>query len=448
MTRRISLAMTVLAGLLVIMMSIPLLLVFSDYQYERLTLGLERDALVLASDLAATPLEGDRWTLLADGYEQATGVRVTAVDGQSRVLIDSEGAPVGSSFDRPELASALAGSTTSGIRYSRTLATDLRYVTIPIRNGPQVVGALRLSVTETDIQDDVRALTYVLTTILALVLITAIFASWAVARGLSRPLGRLALAASRVGEDPAARVGDIRGPSEIQEVADALDETAAKLDAMLARSRSVAADASHHLRTPLAAMRLRLETIVDTSHDIECARQAEATIGEVDRLTRRIDQVIAIATAETSPERIQVDVGETAQRRIPDWHALAQARGIDLKCDAESAIVRAPLGEVERIIDELVGNALNYAHSSVQLNVRLTDMGSKVELMVRDDGPGIPLAEREAVFGRFHRGIDAIPGGTGLGLSLVAQAAESAGGSVQIVDAEVGSCFEVLLPTE
>ena len=134
----------------------------------------------------------------------------------------------------------------------------------------------------------------------------------------------------------------IKGPHEIQNVADALDETAAKLDTMLERSRSVAADASHHLRTPPCRDAPAIGD--DRGHSRQRQHRdtkAEAALVEVDRLTRRVDQVLAIATAETEAETIVVDVGESAHLRALDWQGLASDRGVDLLCDYVTAPIRA-----------------------------------------------------------------------------------------------------------
>ena len=442
MTRRISLAMTLLTGLLVIVMAVPLVILFRSYQYDRLTLGLERDALVIAADLASTPQ--DQWAQLINAYEARTGVRVTVVDAGSHVLLDSEGAAVGTVFNRGEMRSALGGSISAGVRYSTTLGTDLRYVAVPIRDGPTIQGAVRLSVSEAEIQHDVQVLVLALISVLVVVLLAAALAAWGLGRALSKPLARLAAGAERVGEDPAARVGDINGPAEIQNVADALDETAGKLDAMLSRSRAVAADASHHLRTPLAAMRLRLESIADTAPDPELVKQAEAAMREVDRLTRRVDQVLALATAESAVAGVVLDVGEVAYLRSVEWQHLAADRELELSCSHEVALVKTSVTDVERILDELVGNALDYAARRVAIEVSVT--GETVRLLVSDDGPGIPIAERERVFDRFQRGGEAIPGGTGLGLALVRQAAAGSGGTARVLAADPGTTFEVTWP--
>lgn len=212
---------------------------------------------------------------------------------------------------------------------------------------------------------------------------------------------------------------------------------------MLDRSRAVAADASHHLQT-LAAMRLRLEAIADTTHDADTAAQAEAATLEVDRLTRRVDQVLALATAETAAQNVIVDVGESAHTRTIDWKVLL--RRTASSCSATTLprpFVRPSVRSSESWTSWWA--TLDYADAEVQIHV--TDDGQHVRLVVRDDGPGIPADERESVFTRFKRGSQPVPGGTGLGLALVRQAAIASGGDVQIVDSPVGACFEVSWPS-
>ncbi len=233
------------------------------------------------------------------------------------------------------------------------------------------------------------------------------------------------------------------GTREVQDVAEALDATAAKLETMLDTSRAVAAEASHHIRTPMAAMRLRLENLSETT-DPQSARQAQAAIEEVDRLSRRVDQVMALATAEAAVDLDDVDVGRAAYQRTLDWQVLANDRGIELNCEYETGVIRAPIGTVDRVLDELVGNALNYATSMVAITVEVQD--DSVVLLVADDGPGIPEHERERVFDRFARGENATPGGSGLGLALVRQSARAGGGDAQLVAVATGTSVEVRWP--
>lgn len=438
MTRRIGTAISLLVIVLVIALAVPLVILYRNYQYEKLQLSLERDALVVASDLSEMPTGA--WYERIKAYENQTGVRVTAVDRAQKVIIDSEGAPTGSSFSRPEISQGLDGNIVTIVRYSNTLGETLRTVVVPIRDDNGVVGALRLSVPESAIEEQVRALVFALAMVLLGVLVLAIVISWLIARALNRPLKKLVVGAHQVGQDPRARVGDINGPPEIQDVADALDDTAGALDRMIENSRVVAAEASHQIRTPLAALRLRLENLLEST-PADGQQDAQAAIDEVDRLTRRVDQVMALTTAVEGSQREVVDVGQASHQRVLDWQMLASDRSVELHCTYVTALVSAPIGSVERILDELVSNAMTYASTRVDVHVTVQD--DNVVLSVGDDGPGISQADRAHIFERFARGSNAAPGGSGLGLALVAQAVAASDGQVTIAEAASGTVFEV-----
>jgi signal transduction histidine kinase len=433
--------MGVLSAVLVVALSIPLVLFFRSSETANLRLGMERDALVLATDLSALPTSA--WPDRLDAYQQETGARLTVVNGASRVVFDTEGANPGSNFTRPEMARAIAGQIAAGTRESATLGQQLNFVAVPIQHGEETIGALRLSMPASLVEAKVRQLELGLVAALVLVLLLAVITAWVVARVLSRPLRRLADGARRVGADPSSRVGDIAGPHEVQDIADALDETASRLQGSIERSQAVAEEASHHLRTPLAAMRLRIEAVADETEG-QSQLDAEAALTEVDRLTRRVDQVLAIATTEAGAVPVVADIGLVVDRDLAGWQAVASQRGIELLCTYESALVTESPGSVERTVDELLGNAFSYARSRVEVEV-LSDGGFGI-LRVSDDGTGIPEDEQDSVFERFARGASARPGGTGLGLAMVREAVRAVGGDAHIRSSEAGTTVEVTWP--
>ncbi len=441
MTRRIALAMGVLSAVLVVALSIPLVLFFRSSETANLRLGMERDALVLATDMSALPTAA--WPARLEAYQQETGARLTVVNGASKVVFDTEGANPGSNFSRPEMARAIAGQIAAGTRASATLGQQLNFVAVPIQHGEETIGALRLSMPASLVESKVRQLELGLVAALVLVLLLAVVAAWVVARVLSRPLRRLADGARRVGADPSSRVGDVAGTPEVQDIADALDETASRLQGSIERSQAVAEEASHHLRTPLAAMRLRIEAVADETEG-QSRTDAEAALTEVDRLTRRVDQVLAIATTEAGAVPVIADIGLVVDRDMAGWQTVASQRGFELLCTYEAVLVTESPGSVERTVDELLGNAFNYAHSRVTLQV-LSDAGFGV-LQVSDDGPGIPEGERDLVFERFARGSTAQPGGTGLGLAMVREAVRAVGGDATIRSSDTGTTVEVRWP--
>ena len=103
---------------------------------------------------------------------------------------------------------------------------------------------------------------------------------------------------------------------------------------------------------------------------------------------------------------------------------------------APGVLVTAPTGVVSRVIDELLGNALQYARTRVHVDLRVMDR--MAVLAVSDDGPGLPAAEREAVFDRFTRGSASVPGGSGLGLALVRESVSGLGGSARATESRWG----------
>lgn len=441
MTRRIAIAMAALAASMVLILGVPLVAVSKDAGTRSLRMGLERDALVLAAELSA--LNSAVWDARVRDYEAATGARVALVDTERNTVFDSEDPNPMGQLSAPEIITALSGEIVHGTRPSREGDPGLHYAAVPITHGRETLGALRLSVTDRAVDATVTRIEWMLVGTLGLVLVITTATAWLVARVISRPLRQLADVARRIGADPHTTVDPIEGPREVREVADALSETGAELAVAIDKSRAVAEEASHHLRTPLAALRLRIEALSDASEGRTHA-DAEAALVEVDRLARRIDQILAMAAAPSLSGEV-IDVSEAVTRRLGHWRSFAAETGITVSDATGPAFIRHQLGTVERTLDELIGNALNYAESEVR--VRLRTEGDVVVLIVSDDGPGIPTQEREAVFGRFHRGSTANPGGSGLGLALVRESARSVGGDATIADVDRGTTAEVRWPS-
>ncbi|MFN8173189.1 MAG: HAMP domain-containing sensor histidine kinase, partial [Candidatus Nanopelagicales bacterium] len=245
---------------------------------------------------------------------------------------------------------------------------------------------------------------------------------------IASPLRRLAAVAHELPDDLDRRVDETSGPVEVRSVAHALNSTATRLSGLIRRTQRVAADASHHLRTPLTGVRLRLEAIEDLSDQAEVQAEAQAATHEVDRLARRIEQVLALArsdagTAHFSPQAMSQVVGDRAEAAA----GMFAERGVDLETSLEPGVfVSAPVGVIAQVTDELLGNALQYARSRVLVSLHVT--ARTAVLLVEDDGPGLPAEDREAVFERFRRGSTAAPGGSGLGLALVRESVAGIGG--------------------
>ena len=434
MTKILVIAMTTLVAIVSLALAVPMAFVVATDQRTAFISQLETDTLAAATALASRP--SIDWQVTADDVAERTGARVVVVDAERRLVADSAASALDRVFDRPEIDQALQGLLSSDVRYSQTLATNLRYVAAPVIQNFQVVAAVRLTLPEYDVDDEIQATLMWLAIFVVSVMIAAGLIAWLLARSITAPLRELSDVAEALPEDLHVRASENRGPGEVRSVARALNHTADRLDGMLERTRRVAADASHHLRTPLTGVRLRLENIEETGSSPETVAEAQAAILEVDRLTRRIDQVLALARSDSGTQAMMsTDPASVVLTRTAQAEPLADERGITIHVDThETPAINVQPGALERIVDELMANALTYARS--RIDVSLGKQGGSVALSVADDGPGVPHEELTSVFERFTRASNAAAGGSGLGLALVQETARHAGGDAS---AQIGS---------
>jgi signal transduction histidine kinase len=373
---------------------------------------------------------------------------VVVVDNNRNLIADSDNSSLDRLFDRPEINQALAGSLASDVRASATIGGDLRYVAAPVVQNYAPQAAVRLSLPEDSVNEQVRRTGRWLIIFVVSVVLTAALVAWLLARSIASPLRRLARVAAELPEDLDLRADEGHGPREVRAVAKALNSTARRLSGILQRQQRVAADASHHLRTPLTGVRLRLEAIEDITTDSRVQIEARAATAEVDRLTHRIDQVLALARSDAgvAPFESQ-NASIVMNERIKVARPLFDEKGISVSLSVdENVLVAAPSGVLARIIDELLGNALQYAKTRV--HVSLSKNQREATLSVADDGPGVPRSEREAVFERFRRGSTSVPGGSGLGLALVRESMAGVGGSAMAAESRWGGLDVIVrMPT-
>lgn len=429
MTRRIAVAMAAVVAAVAIALAVPMVLVVAQSQRAAFVADLEVRTMATAATLAA--VSQSQWPDVVAQTAADTGARLVVVDPARTLLIDSEGSDADRAFDRPEIATALDGTVTSGVRESQVLDDSLRYVAAPVVDSSGVIAAVRMSLLDEVVDAAVRQTIMWLVVFIAAVVAAAVVVAWWLARSMTRPLAALADVAHGLSDDLGRRASEVDGPPEVRSVAVALNETAGRLGGLLDRAHRVAEDASHHLRTPLQGIRLRVEAIEDTSEDVTTRDEAAAALTEVDRLAHRIDQVLALARADADTRMAVQDLAAIARARVDAAGSAYQEADVDVAVSAPDALpVRAQLGSVATVVDELIANALAYARSRVVVEVVADGLAGRVT--VTDDGPGIAAGEEARVFERFYRGRDAAPGGSGLGLALVKEGARAAGGDASV----------------
>jgi signal transduction histidine kinase len=440
MARRLLVTYLTITALTLAVVVVPLGRVFADREQNRLTSDIERDAQVAAS-LAEDDLEAGTTpsidSTLADYRD--TGGRIVVVDSDGVSVADSDDldGPPRDFSTRPEIAAALDGQRTSGTRGSETLGADLLYVAVPVASGGTVHGAVRITYPTSAVDARIRS-TWIRLGLLSVVVLALVAAVGVLfANGVSRPVRRLQQASARLAAgDLTARVDVDDGPPELRALADTFNTTAVQLDHLVESQRRFVADASHQLRTPLTALRLRLETL--TPHVAEPARpKLDAAIAETHRLGRLVQSLLVLArTDATATEPVPVDLNALVADRVNAWAPVADEQAVRLSgsCPPDLGVLAVP-GAIEQILDNLLSNALDAVPDGTEIVVRVEVHEDTVDLHVIDQGPGMDPDARAHAFERFWRPADdhaVRTGGFGLGLAIVDQLAAHSGGRARL----------------
>jgi signal transduction histidine kinase len=411
---------------------------------DRIITALERDAFVLAGQ-AEEALENGvaagnpSLQTLVDAYRRTTGARVivTDRDGIAMVISDEEAAAGADYSTRPEIAAARAGAPQWGRRDSRTLATELLYVAVPVLSGDDVKGVVRLTYPASVVDDRVERRVRGLLVVALISVVMAVVAAWALANTVARPLRRVRLATERLaaGED-AVQVPDDEGPPEVRSLARSFNSMSSQLSGLLAAQRSFAGDASHQLRTPLTALRVRLDQAAEAidEHPAEAKLRLEAATAETERLQHLVSQLLMLARTEgRTVERQVVDLAAVVRERVEMWQLLAEDTDVEVVCtDVATARALTAPEAAEQVIDNFLDNALRAAPAGSRVEVVVALEASGVVLRVLDRGVGMSDEHRAHAFDRFWRAPDAASGGSGLGLAIVQRLVQASGGTVAL----------------
>ncbi len=272
--------------------------------------------------------------------------------------------------------------------------------------------------------------------------------AWQLSRWIARPLRNLAHAAHQLGSgDTSARADPGLGPPQVRQVAAAFNLMGDRVTSLIEIQRGMTAEVSHQLRTPLAAVRLRLELLA-ADLDQDNAAEVAAVIGETNRLSRLLDGLLAVARAEattTVPE--PVELAAAAAERVAAWQPVADERDVSLRLATRPAVALAVPGHVEQILDNLLDNALTAVPAGAQITVTTVANETHAQLAVADNGPGMSPERRTHALDRYDTD-RAGEGGTGLGLHVVARLVSTDHGTTSLHETPGGGLtVEIRLPS-
>jgi signal transduction histidine kinase len=439
MARRIVITMLALVSALLILAVIPLGLV---------TAGREQDSFRMQALMNAHAMAGaaeqriDRHTAdpaLTTSLENARqrGDQAWVYDANGQLVTQTGGADR-KALPAPQGASAAVATVLHARDYAPSeIGGRLRVVVSIASNENSPDGAVLLSRPTRELHSRLHMLWAWLSAVAAIGLLAAALAAVLLARWVGRPLSALDAAAQQLGGGAlATRSGTGHGPPEVRRLAQTFNTMAGRLEALVHGNRAMMTDVSHQLRTPLAALRLRLDLLTQDA-DQATASELAAAQGEIARLSRLVDGLLAIARAENVVSKpVEVAVDAVIQDRAAAWGPVAEERGIWLTTRCLTR-VRATLGDghLEQILDNLLANALDVVPSGGQVRVTASANSQGARITVADDGPGMSKAQQEAAFRRF---VSTSPAGAGLGLAIVHRLVTANGGAAALSDTAGG----------
>ena len=429
MRRRLALVFVALAVMLAIGFLVPLGRSVSSQARLRALAGAQSDARGVATALAA--VAGSTGEL--PGVAEVEFV-LHSFDSSDLMVLMADGSVIGSGpSDAVAVASEATGSVVAKVADG---ALAIVPVTFGGTGGQLVVTAF---VDGDTLREGVGSSWLILTALGLIVVLGAVPLADRLAVSITRPVQDLSDAAHRwAGGDLEARVVP-DGPDEVAESGRAFNQLAERLTDLLAAERERAADLSHRLRTPIAALRLQAETVADPG-------ERAALIGDIVHLEGEVTALIEDVRRSESVEATICDLPSVVAQRMGFWRVVAsvQQRSVETEVDEGSPLlVNLPAAGVLTVLDNLVQNVLTHTVAGVGFTVS-TSSGPP-RLTIADEGDGLPSADV------FDRGSSS-GRGTGLGLDIVRRLAEQSGGEVTVGEGDGATIVvrfgEPVSPTE
>lgn len=432
--------------------------------------GLEKWAVQAAPFLYAADTEGlEKLVSAASG--ELSG-RVLLLDQDGKVQLDSYHQANGMRLNYPEVASILVsgqmvdygvhslqtGEKAQNERLLRFTRDDqwVSYSSAGLVHASQVIGVMLLVSSVQSMMQNLYVLQDNMVLIFVVVAFVAIALGMLFSSIITRPIVSLTGVIGQMSRGEfSARVPE-RGSGELRHLASAFNSMSEKLESLDQSRNEFVSNASHELKTPLATMKIMLESLIyQPDMPLELRQEFLGDINaEINRLSAIVSDLLTLVQADAHTMRLQREkmslaavIRETTHRLEPIAQRAGQTITLSLQ---DSGDMYADKSKLRQVAYNLLENAVKYTQEGGQISVSLTRSGREVQMSVKDNGPGIRADALPHIFDRFYR-VDKArsreSGGTGLGLSIVKQIVSLHGGDVRVQSEEgKGSLFIVQLP--
>ncbi|MFG2089282.1 MULTISPECIES: ATP-binding protein [unclassified Spirillospora] len=394
MRRRLLLSTLAVAVVAILLLGIPLAYAAHKLVYEEARRSLDREASAIAGGVGFS-LEAHQPVTGAVIAREYPGRRISIVMPDGRTLT------AGSAGTRPALTATAAHG---GVR-------------------------VRISRPEAGVRADALRLMLLIGSLALLGVAVTVGLAMVQARKLTLPLIDLAETADRLGSGNARPRRRRYGIPEVDRVAEVLDRSAVRIADLLANSREFASDASHQLRTPLTALSMRLEEMIDAADYPDVVREeGAAAVAQAERLVAVVEQLLSRAKHDRTGGAVASPIDEIIAQQVEEWRPIFRRDGRDVRIIGEQGLVGMTNPEgLSQIVATLLDNSLMHGAGTVTIH---TKPGmSSVVVEVGDEGAGIPAELEPRIFERSVSG----GRGTGLGLYLARSLATADGGRLELI---------------
>lgn len=409
--------------------------------------------------------------LLAAGGE--LGGRVLLLDQNGKVQLDSYGEMYGARLQYPEVANILVKGQNvdygvheleSGTVLNRSRLLFMRrsntawagYCTAGVVYASDIIGVLLLVSPVEEIMQNLYQLQDQMILIFMVIAAVALLSAWVFSRVITRPIAGLNRGIQRMSKGDFSSRVRVRGSGEMKQLAKAFNSMSEKLETLDQSRNQFVSNASHELKTPLATMKIMIESLI-YQPDMDRGLRTEFLTdinNEIDRLSAIVSDLLTLVQMDSQNVKLTREnlsiaalIKENAHRLQP----IAQQKGQQiLLALSDPCDIYADKSKLNQVIYNLMENAVKYTQNGGVIKVNLQRQGRDARFTVTDNGPGIPKENLPHIFDRFYR-VDKArsreKGGTGLGLSIVHQLVLLHGGAISVESEEgKGATFIVELP--
>jgi two-component system, OmpR family, sensor kinase len=361
-----------------------------------------------------------------------TDTRVKGADEESRVIVQrlGEGSPSPVDVDAGETL-PLPATLSDGLHTLEVGGETFRVLVRTTAAGERIAVAQEAGFRNEIARDGaLRTVMPVLILVPVLLLIVA-----DLVRKMFRPIAALSREIDQRADQELHPVEDRHLPVEVRPFAVAINRLLARVGQSMESQRRFVADAAHELRSPLTALSLQAERLAQAEMSSLARDRLTVLRLGIERGRSLLDQLLSLARAQSATDlpNSPVSVQRVYHRVLEDLMPLAEARHIDLGVEGtQDAEVWASELDMIAVVRNLVDNAIRYTPEGGRVDLSVAVSEGKAELRIQDDGPGIPLAERDRVFDPFYRTLGSEQIGSGLGLSIVQTIADRIGAEIRL----------------